>query len=661
MANDGADEQYAEKYEETTRLPALEGLVLGTAGKEIVAHARSTFGDHSQQVQLIVELVRQMHENRISIHAVESEIESSFENRVAVQYKSLMAKEHEEIRASSDRAASASSGGTGRADAQGQGADGKKELSEWEKNAALIAEKVQRQQEGLESAMLSDEHKDDAFETIEDIEKLLEEQWTGQKMSSERKKRLSEWFLQRSKYIPLRLKYEERKYLRLVQAVMQGVDYTDVVDGRAYKTPQKRYLAIQRALSAVFTGILTACKMEWGRKVISSRDFQQHESAFQFVFELTRRYKIMNPEKMREIYGKLLYLLQDCRDPHVVETFGFDAVSPVSTVYDVLQKEPGALDMLSNKYIVTATREILPDGKSRAQIQREIAQKEKAKKLLIRTYSIGRITEDEIELCLNSICDNNNFLNSNRKPIDRMLQYLHKFFTPGKETAASSLAIEAGSGETRLTHSHERQFKYVLQTLTLWREIVNDLFRLWYLAEEDLLDKEIHYSMRDTGQGVNRLQACNRISKAIHGILYAVQQRSTGEDEEGWVGSSVIHLGDDNVPNALAFIDKYNQVSRILNPIDQCLRHIDLHSSNDKEIRDMLREGWGGPDGAKMAILRSFFREGFDGSGGETFFSAGSCVDGRLTSAWNWCQRLPAKDFFVLFRLAGFTSFNGEF
>ena len=43
-----------------------------------------------------------------------------------------------------------------------------------------------------------------------------------------------------------------------------------------------------------------------------------------------------------------------------------------------------------------------------------------------------------------------------------------------------------------------------------------------------------------------------------------------------WIGSSVIHLGDDNVPNALMFIDKYSQVGSILMPICNTLRQIPM-------------------------------------------------------------------------------------
>jgi hypothetical protein len=38
------------------------------------------------------------------------------------------------------------------------------------------------------------------------------------------------------------------------------------------------------------------------------------------------------------------------------------------------------------------------------------------------------------------------------------------------------------------------------------------------------------------------------------------------------------------------------------------------------------------------SVLCDFFRYAFDGSGADNFFEAGSCIDGRLTSAWNWCQ-----------------------
>ena len=54
----------------------------------------------------------------------------------------------------------------------------------------------------------------------------------------------------------------------------------------------------------------------------------------------------MNPEKMRETYGKLIYLLQDANTADMVEELGFSLHAPIRTVHSKL-KEVGALGMLS--------------------------------------------------------------------------------------------------------------------------------------------------------------------------------------------------------------------------------------------------------------------------------------------------------------------------
>eukprot|EP01102_Stenamoeba_stenopodia_P019563 TRINITY_DN7425_c0_g3_i1.p1 TRINITY_DN7425_c0_g3~~TRINITY_DN7425_c0_g3_i1.p1 ORF type:complete len:640 (-),score=180.49 TRINITY_DN7425_c0_g3_i1:176-2095(-) len=463
----------------------------------------------------------------------------------------------------------------------------------------------------------------------------------------------AQWFVERSKYIPLRLSFEERKYLRLLEAALNVSDYTNKVDIYTYGSKAKRMAAQLKEMCAILSGLVVANDYSKGQILLKDREFKDNSQFFQKVFEIGRRYKIMNPEKMRGEYGKLVYMLQDSMSLHVQELLQFKCVRKIKTVYELLQAK-GGLKVLEDQYLPVATREIIAEGKSRQQVQRDIKEKERAIEHIAKKYSTADLTDDEIKNCLYSIGDNHSYLRGNRDPIDKMITFLKKFFDADRFEEGFSLAIAGGRGGARLTHTHNRQYHYVLQSMTFWREVAHDMFKLWYLAEEDLLDESSSYRLCDTGQGLNRVQGAPRIGKAIHKILHNVQSQC-----ENWVGSSVVHLGDHNVPNALMFIDKYTQVARILNPIVLCIEKIDELIENE-ELRAYL-DSLGGPDFVRKAILCDFFRHGFDGSGADNFFDAGSCIDGRLTSAWNWCSKIEKKAYFPVFLLTGFVGFDGEF
>jgi len=233
-----------------------------------------------------------------------------------------------------------------------------------------------------------------------------------------------------------------------------------------------------------------------------------------------------------------------------------------------------------------------------------------------------------------------------------------KLFSEKSEPKEFSLEITAGENGARLTHSHEDQFRYVQQSLMLWKEIMDNMFMLWFLAEDDLLNEKSTYEFKTTGQGFHRVQQCPQVARAMQAILSRVQ----GQVDQ-WVGSSVVHLGDHNVPNALVFIDKYTQIPRILVPIVTAVNYVDkaAQQTGPNPIRKYLDSAFGSPENAKKAILTDFFRYGFDGSGADNFVDAGSCIDGRLTSAWNWCSKLEEKKFYPLFQLSGFVGFDGDF
>ncbi|KAI9244581.1 hypothetical protein BDA99DRAFT_448371 [Phascolomyces articulosus] len=460
-----------------------------------------------------------------------------------------------------------------------------------------------------------------------------------------------QWMEKRAQFVPLRLDAHERNLLRLLEAALNVSEYTDKIDIISYANKARRIVTQIRDLCAIISGLLVANDYKLGDKLFSESSVKQNEEFFQQVFEVGRRHKIMNPEKMRSTYGKLMYMLMDSVIPEVEDMLGFSCVIPIKTVFDYL-KDNECLALLHDDMVAIATREISQEFKNRLQINAEVQKKRRAIEALSEKYANDHVSPDDIARCLSSLSDNHAYLKANRDPCDRMLKYLSQYFNPSKSESGYSLAIMAGRHGHRLTHTHSTQYSYVHQSLCLWREIVHEMYMLWSLSDEDLLSVS-PYRLTNTGQGLQRIQQCRGIGGAMHKILHRAQKKSGS-----WVGSSVVHLGDRNVPNAFMFIDKYNQVSRILTPIVNTLDRIDS-LLEDSAIAAYLEESYGGADRCKKDILYDFFRFGFDGSGADNYFDAGSCIDGRLTSAWNWCSHIEKKKFFPIFLLTGFIGFDG--
>ena len=293
-------------------------------------------------------------------------------------------------------------------------------------------------------------------------------------------------FVERAKYIPLRLDMDERKLLRLLEAALHVSEYTDKVDVLTFRSKTQRITKQLKEICAIMCGLVVATDYRAGQELIKDKDFEHNARFFQSIFEIGRRHKVMNPEKMRSEYGKMIYLLQDSQMSDVQELLNFKLVKPMRTAHALLAEKNG-LAMLRDGLMHQATAEIMHEGKPRIQVQREIKAKEKAREHLSRRYSHADLSSEEILSVLYSISDNNAYLRFNRDPVDRMIDFLKRYFDPKTPEPGFSLGITMGMGGARLSHNHERQYTYVMQSMMLWREVSNDMFKLWYLAEGDLL------------------------------------------------------------------------------------------------------------------------------------------------------------------------------
>lgn len=458
-----------------------------------------------------------------------------------------------------------------------------------------------------------------------------------------------------AKYIPLRLSAEERQFFILLDASLRVSEYTDNVDILCHRSSTtRRVLKELSELFSIMSGMLVTNNFHKGKRMVQGHKIMENAEFLQRVFEIGRRYKIMNPEKMRDNYGKMIHLLQDSSGKEIRRHLEFSCVSPIQTVHSFLESKE-ALDILNDPLFAVATQAIVTEGQ-RHEIENQVRQKQQAFSSICEKYTSDTLSKEDISNCLASVDDSITYVEQKCRPILKMIEYLESYFNPrAPESKSLSLGISAGRNGSRLTHSHSTQYYYVLQSLHLWDRVTRNMPALWFAAEDDLLSGTSQYRLRDTGQGLNRVQRAPNTSRLMHKILSDVKATT-----EGWIGSSVIHLGDHNVPNALTFIDKYCCVSRMLNPIVKTIEEVDA-LQQDAKTGEYIRNTFGSAEDLRRVILCDFFKHGFDGSGADNFIDAGSCVDGRTTSAWNWCSKIEKKSFYHLFLLAGFVGFDGGF
>lgn len=377
----------------------------------------------------------------------------------------------------------------------------------------------------------------------------------------------------------------------------------------------------------------------------ASRSPEDNAALFQTLFEIGRRNKVLNPNSMRTTYGKLMYLMQDSQNSTVAKSLGFSLYKDLVLVTPYLEEHDG-MALLDDAKLLTATQYISMTNEQGQRVDRQVivervAEKQRAEDALVQEYASDTLDEASVRRVIDSIADAVAHVEQNIAPIKRMLAYLEENYDPNAPKDGFSLKISGksrpyssysrygmsafspsrdSSGAT-LSHSHSTQYTFVWQSLSLWIKCQEHMHRLWICADDDLLSTTTSYHLQNTGQGLNRVQSCPRVAKVMRLLLSETQEAGSP-----WVGLSVVHLGDRDVPNALIFIDKYVQIPRFVRPVADFLDNLE-ELCQDERIAMYVKKQFGSVERLKMIVLTDWCKHSFDGSGDD----GGSCIDGRIT------------------------------
>lgn len=261
----------------------------------------------------------------------------------------------------------------------------------------------------------------------------------------------------------------------------------------------------------------------------ASHEPKDNAILFQTMFEIGRRNKVLNPSSMRTTYGKMMYMLQDSQNPTVAQTLGFSLHKDLLLIGPYLERnhciellhDPRlecAIQYIDDRDIVTGeklpreTLQVLLHGKSN--VMEELILKYSRNDDVSQSddhhsrkmTKTSNLTKDEVRRVIESLADAVVYIESNVRPVLKMLEYLKQNFHPEIEQPRSapssssqyaSLALRGrlnggyGSSNSQyrygisaynhfgsnssegptLTHSHSEQYTFVEQSLRLWSKV----------------------------------------------------------------------------------------------------------------------------------------------------------------------------------------------
>jgi len=191
-------------------------------------------------------------------------------------------------------------------------------------------------------------------------------------------------------------------------------------------------------MASISEGLYVCSDLKKGERLVrKGLSSPECEAFLSSCFEVGRRFKIMNPAKMRGTYGKMMYMLQDAMPRHAQESLGLRLWKPLNMVATFLEAK-GALELLFDANVKVATMDVpaaAPDGspRPRAEIDAAVGAKRAAEAALVARFGSGPgapLTASEVARVVASVGDAEAYAAANERPVEKMLQLLTDNFSP---------------------------------------------------------------------------------------------------------------------------------------------------------------------------------------------------------------------------------------